>query len=84
METLGSLIDKLSISNLKIWHLEERRNDHSLPDADRLAAADQLTTANKQRNLLAHEIDQFFASALSGEKKALVQSYVRVDPQKKP
>lgn len=83
METLGSLVDKLSIANLKVWHLEERRNDKSLSDTERLAAADQLTMANRQRNLLAQEIDQLLAAVLTGDKTPVVQPYVRVDPGKK-
>jgi hypothetical protein len=81
METLGTLIDKLTISNLKIWHAEDRRNDHSLLDAERLKAADQVTVCNRQRNELVAEIDEFFAAALRGERK-LTQGYVRIDPPK--
>jgi hypothetical protein len=82
-ETLGSLIDKLTIANLKIWHAEDARNDRSLTDAARLAAADKVTVCNRQRNELVQEIDEFFSSALRGDAKRLVQAYTRIDPEKK-
>lgn len=67
METLGSLVDKLSIANCRIWALEDRRRDLSLSDAERLEAADAVAEINSQRNALIDEIDQLFADAVSGK-----------------
>ena len=72
METLGSLIDKLTIANVRLWHLEDTRRDKSLSDAKRLAAADAVATVNLQRNELVDEIDQLLADAVSGKKRKLV------------
>ena len=66
METLGSLIDKLSVANIRLWHLEDIRRDKSLPDADRLKAADTVASVNSQRNDLIDEID---AMAAKGDFK---------------
>lgn len=82
-ETLGSLIDKLSITNNKIWHLEDTRNDRSLPDHERLRAADALTAVNKTRNQLVQEIDQLFAMSIAAGTAPVVP-YVRVDPKNAP
>jgi hypothetical protein len=65
-ETLGSLIDKLTIKNLRLWHLEDARRDMSLPDSQRLDAADKVSVVNQQRNDLIDEIDQFLADAIAG------------------
>ena len=65
-ETLGSLIDKLTIKNIRLWHLEDIRRDMTLPDSERLAAADKVSVVNQQRNDLIDEIDQFLADAVSG------------------
>lgn len=67
METLGSLIDKLSIANCRLWALEDRRRDRRLSDAERLEAADMVASVNAQRNSLIDEIDQLFADAVSGK-----------------
>jgi hypothetical protein len=68
-ETLGSLVDKLTVANLRLWHLEDRRRDRSLADADRLAAADAVAVVNGQRNDLIDEIDRFLELALAGSVK---------------
>jgi hypothetical protein len=71
-ETLGSLIDKLTIANIRLWHLEDARRDRSLPDKDRLAAADAISVVNKERNDLMDEIDEFIYKAAHGKVKLTV------------
>ena len=64
-ETLGSLVDKLSIKNLRIWHLDEAlKKSHGSGD-DELKAKRDL--ADKQRQRLVDEINAFLISALKGE-----------------
>ena len=62
-ETLGSLVDKLSIKNLRIWHLEEVLEKDS--DSEELKAKRDL--ADKQRQNLVQEINGFLVAALQGE-----------------
>jgi hypothetical protein len=62
-ETLGSLVDKLSIKNLRIWHLEEVLEKDS--DSEELKAKRDL--AEKQRQNLVQEINGFLVAALRGE-----------------
>ena len=62
-ETLGSLVDKLSIKNLRIWHLEEALEKDS--GSEELKAKRDL--ADKQRQNLVEEINGFLVSALQGE-----------------
>ena len=64
-ETLGSLVDKLSIKNLRIWHLDEAVEEASGPKQQELQAKRDL--ADKQRQELAKEIDGFLGAALRGE-----------------
>lgn len=66
-ETLGSLIDKLSVANIRLWHLEDKRRDKGLPDGERLAAADAVGVVNNQRNDLIDEIDVFLTKAGDGQ-----------------
>ena len=62
-ETLGSLVDKLSIKNLRIWHLEEALEKDS--DSEELKSKRDL--ADKQRQNLVQEINGFLVAALQGE-----------------
>jgi hypothetical protein len=71
-ETLGSLIDKLTIANVRLWHLEDIRRDRSLPDKERLAAADKIAVVNSERNSLIDEIDDYLYQALQGRVQVRV------------
>ncbi len=73
METLGSLTDKLTIANVRLWHLEDRRRDRSLPDSDRLKAADMVSTVNAERNALIEEIDALLSDAIMRGQAPLVK-----------
>ena len=68
-ETLGSQIDKLTVCNVRIWHLIDKHRDKSLPDPERLAAADAADRVNVQRSRLIDEIDALFESAVAGKIK---------------
>jgi len=68
-ETLGSLVDKLSIKNLRLWHLDELLEDESGSDTktNELKAKRELVL--KQSHDLMDEINGFFAAALQGKVK---------------
>ena len=68
-ETLGSLVDKLTVCNVRIWHLIDKHRDLKLPDSERLAAADAADRVNKQRAKLIDEIDRFLEDAVAGKVK---------------
>ena len=68
-ETLGSLVDKLSIKNLRLWHLDELLEEKTGSDAklDELQAKRELVL--KQSRDLMDEINGYFAAALEGKVK---------------
>ena len=68
-ETLGSLVDKLSIKNLRYWHLDEtiQAKDVSDPQIEELKA--KMDLVDSQRKELLEEIDAFLGAALAGEVK---------------
>jgi len=68
METPGSLVDKLTIANIRLWHLEDQRRDKSLTDAERLAAADAVSVVNRQRNDLVDELDKLLCDIIASGK----------------
>ena len=58
MDTVGNLIDKLSIVNLRIWMAEDIKRNPNATDKQ-LADATRLTNiCNSQRNDLIQEIDE--------------------------
>ena len=68
-ETLGSLIDKLSIKNLRYWHIDESiaKEDSSSQETQELKV--KLKLVDSQRKDLLNEIDAFLAAALTGDVK---------------
>ena len=69
-ETLGSLVDKLSIKNLRIWHLDEALEEKNASKLIHSAYAElkaRRALADKQRQNLVNEINDFLVSALKGE-----------------
>ena len=68
-ETLGSLIDKLSIKNLRHWHLDELIQQENSSDLKTEELKAKLIIVESQRKDLLNEIDIFLAAALAGEVK---------------
>ena len=58
METIGNLMDKLSVVNIRIWMAEDIKRNKNASDKE-IADATRLTNiANQQRNDLIQEIDE--------------------------
>ena len=58
METIGNLIDKLSIVNIRIWMAEDIKRDKNASDKQVADATRVTNICNSQRNDLIQEIDQ--------------------------
>ena len=77
-ETLGSLIDKLSIANIRLWHLEEVKHSAEADDKSVAAASRRIAVANKQRNALIDEIDAFLDDARRDLSKPITQPKLKL------
>lgn len=73
METMGALIDKLTVVNLKLWHQEEIAHDLKADDATVAAAKRKINVLNNQRNALMEEIDRFLYNAVMHREVPLFQ-----------
>lgn len=66
-ETLGNLIDKLTVVNLRIWAFEDikrtAKDDHSIAEATR-----KTNVLNQQRNDLIQEIDELALGLVQGTR----------------
>ena len=64
-ETIGDLIDKLTISNIRLWHIEDARreycNNKNGHDKKAIDLLNKVSQVNKERNDL---IDQINASLM--------------------
>ena len=66
-ETLGSLVDKLSIKNLRIWHLDEALENEEISASKREELKAKRDLADRQRQDLMNEVNGFLGAALRGE-----------------
>ena len=66
-ETLGSLIDKLSIKNLRYWHLDEVMQAKDVSGSQVKELKPKMELVDCQRKELLDEIDAFLSAALKGE-----------------
>jgi hypothetical protein len=58
MDTIGNLIDKLTVVNIRIWTCEDVKRNPSATDGEIAKATRVTNIANQQRNDLIQEIDE--------------------------
>ena len=82
-ETVGSLADKLSIVELKIWHMCEHSQRRDATEEFRAGCQERLCVLRAQRDDLADELTALLAALLAGEAKAKVYRQFKMynDPQ---
>lgn len=66
MDTFGNLIDKLTVVNLKIWHLEDLKRGSDKTDKQVADATRGTNVLNAQRNDLIQEIDEMLILTSQG------------------
>lgn len=69
METLGSLVDKLTIANIRIWVAEDCKRENGATDTQIANATRIAQDTNIIRNQLMEEIDELFIDVIEGKKK---------------
>lgn len=62
METIGEIIDKLNVVNIKIYHLVDLVEDKTKDDKEVANAAKKMALLNRQRSKLKNEIDLYFGN----------------------
>ena len=68
MDTIGNLIDKLSVVNIRIWFAEDVKRDKSANDKQIADACRITNIANSQRNDLIQEIDEMINELVLKQK----------------
>jgi hypothetical protein len=83
METLGSLVDKLTVVNLKIYHTEDIAHDPASGIEEVGRAKLKINVLNNQRNALIEEIDVLIEKAIeSGEAPKVFRTLKDYGPKK--
>ena len=69
MDTFGNLVDKLTVTNLKIWMLEDVKRGKDASDKQIADATKKTNVLNQQRNDLIQELDEMIIDANKGKLK---------------
>ena len=65
-ETVGTLVDKISIVELKIYHMQEQADRDDASGAFRVQCQDRLAVLRRQRDDLAEELTELVSALASG------------------
>jgi len=71
METIGSLIDKLTITNCRLWATEDIKRKKGVTDKELANATKISNIVNQQRNDLIQEIDERLNEIAEGKQQKL-------------
>jgi hypothetical protein len=83
METVGSLIDKLSINELKIYHMTEQRDRKDVDEEFRSDCDNRLSILCLQRNDLTEELQQLLDDVISGRRQLKLYRQMKMYNEKK-
>lgn len=83
METVGSLIDKLSINELKIYHMKEQLEREDVSREFKDDCGNRLVILSAQRYDLEAELQELLDDILSGRKKLRLYRQMKMYNEKK-
>ena len=85
METIGSLIDKISIIELKRYHMKEQTKRKNVDKTHIKECCAKLQILNQQQNDLIQELDKLFEDIVLGKKQLKVYRQFKMynDPKYK-
>lgn len=68
-ETIGSLVDKIAIVNLKIYHMQEQLTRKDVEDDFKLKIKDKISILRIQKKDLEDELTELFYNVISGKTR---------------
>ena len=83
METVGSLVDKLTVNELKIYHMKEQFQRDDVDDAFRSDCENRLGILKMQREDLKEELQELMDDVIAGKKKFKLYRQMKMYNEKK-
>jgi len=85
-ETVGSIVDRLSILSLKVFHMREETEREDAPEEHRRSCLAKLAVLREQRNDLARALNGLIADLQAGLKRFKVYRQMKMynDPSLNP
>ena len=83
METVGSLIDKMSINELKIYHMKEQAERTDIDQEFHQDCLNRISILVGQRDDLISELQEFMDDIQSGKRKLKLYRQMKMYNEKK-
>ena len=77
MLSIGDLIDKLVIENIKIFTLREKLHTFDVSDNDYITINDKLEILNENRGKICNYLDEKVNNVISGKEKNVVLTKIK-------
>lgn len=77
LDSIGSLIDRLVIENIKVAFLREKLHDKSLTDEQVVALNDKMLVLNNNRSKIVQALNEKIDLVLKGEEPNVVLKTVK-------
>ena len=68
MYSIGDLIDKLVIENIKIFTIRERLHDESISDEENIHLTNNMITVNENRCIISDHLDEKITNVTEGKE----------------
>jgi len=77
MLSIGDIIDKLVIENIKIFTLREKLHTFDVSDNDYITINDKLEILNENRGKICNYLDEKVNNVISGKEKNVVLTKIK-------
>lgn len=75
MLSIGDLVDKLVIENIKIFNLRESLHSNGLSDKEKVELNEKMMILNENRTIIAKELDSKVERVLDGEPNSVLKVF---------
>jgi hypothetical protein len=77
MYSIGELVDKLSVENLKIFRVREQLHSDNLSDEEYISLNNKMNILNQNRSTLSNLLDEKVEKVISGKEKNSILKMIK-------
>ena len=77
MYSIGELVDKLSVENLKIFRVREQLHSDNLSDEEYVSLNNKMNILNQNRSVLSNLLDEKVEKVISGKEKNSILKMIK-------
>jgi hypothetical protein len=77
MYSIGDLVDKLVIENIKIFNIREKIHNEDLPDEEKVNLNNTMIILNENRGTISDYLDDKVSRVISGKEKNTILKKIK-------